>query len=284
MWVVIPLGIVVGLGVVAVLLHSRHLRKRKSRQGRPAGTRANPQARRALERNLQQAWMRGAPGDRAARISRWGAGARSTRWGGWHFMFTRGEEGLNELGEAPPPYRGSRNGTKKASEGTNSHVDVEGEAAAEAEDVEMDALEGRRRSISPRGAAGEGTSGEAAIRTQIQRDEEQGQRQDRPARAEQEDDQPLSHADTAELRSRPRHHQGQDDRVPVVRRSPQIQSPSPPAYTDNDEPTTRGRSTLGGTTAATTTTPSSLFSSPTPPQQPPISSPPRALMLGSRLE
>ncbi|KAK0616107.1 hypothetical protein B0T17DRAFT_510648 [Bombardia bombarda] len=148
-WVLIPVGIVVALGGVAVCLHSRRRRPQRSRHANRATTaaipgsgvtdeggggrgilssRLDPSRTRALERDLEEAWVRGATttttgsrGNTAAYLyharsqqanmamagssaagsqGRWARPANRWQWAG----VSRPEEGLNELGEAPPPY------------------------------------------------------------------------------------------------------------------------------------------------------------------------------------
>lgn len=127
--IAIPLALVAALGIVALLLHSRHRKRHKSR----LAVSSDPRVRQALERDLQEAWVRGATGgrtdqpptspNRPSRSSQQsasgnqrggGAGTRwvrpgTTRWA-WarDMMQARAEEGLNELGEAPPPYDGRK--------------------------------------------------------------------------------------------------------------------------------------------------------------------------------
>lgn len=85
-----------------------------------------------IERDLQESWVRGAPTQRRENIGSrsgigggaWG-GSRSTamrRWD-WAGIF-RPEEGLNELGEAPPPYEKQ----PATEEGGIQHPDVDLEA------------------------------------------------------------------------------------------------------------------------------------------------------------
>ncbi|KAK3403040.1 hypothetical protein B0T20DRAFT_474839 [Sordaria brevicollis] len=137
-WVMIPVGLVVVLGGLALCLH---IRRRKQFLEKHKSSRASTPARRpsahqpptshsrdgqlrfgvreidapslaVIERDLQESWVRGAPTQRRENIGSssgtgggaWG-GSRSTamrRWD-WAGIF-RPEEGLNELGEAPPPY------------------------------------------------------------------------------------------------------------------------------------------------------------------------------------
>lgn len=100
-YIAIPVGIVIFLGLTAVVLHTRRQKLIHKRRLHYVGS--NPHARRALERDLQEAWMRGAPQERRG-LRRW---SRRGRWA-WasNLLSVRGEEGLNEFGEAPPPYVG----------------------------------------------------------------------------------------------------------------------------------------------------------------------------------
>lgn len=157
-WVMIPVGLVVVLGGLALCLH---IRRRKQFFEKHKNSRASTPARRPsahqpltnhsrdgqlhfgvreidapslalIERDLQESWVRGAPTQRRENIgSRSGtgggawSGSRSTamrRWD-WAGIF-RPEEGLNELGEAPPPYE-KQPATK---EGGIQHPDVDLEA------------------------------------------------------------------------------------------------------------------------------------------------------------
>ncbi|KAK0643064.1 hypothetical protein B0T16DRAFT_391657 [Cercophora newfieldiana] len=118
-WVLIPVGIVVAIGALAVCLHSKRRQRLASYlhttapspppTAQPPGTRS-----RAInERELEEAWVRGAPPTTQnaaipAPGGRWvnntnGTGSR-WYWAGSEPRRARPEEGLNELGEAPPPY------------------------------------------------------------------------------------------------------------------------------------------------------------------------------------
>ncbi|KAK1776908.1 hypothetical protein QBC45DRAFT_204005 [Copromyces sp. CBS 386.78] len=137
-WVMIPVGLVIVLGALALCLHVRRrkqfLEKSKSPRvptpaGRPPAHHTSTSHSRdrqthfgvrevdgpslaLIERDLQESWVRGAPTQRYNNTgSRSGTGgvalgsSRPTamrRWD-WAGLF-RPEEGLNELGEAPPPY------------------------------------------------------------------------------------------------------------------------------------------------------------------------------------
>lgn len=102
--IAIPLGVVAGLGALAVIFHTRRRRRLKSR----LLVSSDPRARQALERDLQEAWVRGASShgnsqQQQRTTTRWVRPA--SRWAWAHNVLqSRAEEGLNELGEAPPPY------------------------------------------------------------------------------------------------------------------------------------------------------------------------------------
>jgi hypothetical protein len=128
-YVAIPLAIVVCLGLIAWALHAQ--RRRRLMKARLHYVGSNPGARRALERDLQEAWMRGAPQEerrqqrRATR--RWSRNnaAAGGRWAWARDLLTaRSEEGLNEFGEAPPPYDGRRRGSKIQEEGNVVELEV----------------------------------------------------------------------------------------------------------------------------------------------------------------
>ncbi|KAK1771209.1 hypothetical protein QBC33DRAFT_555699 [Phialemonium atrogriseum] len=109
--IAIPLGVVAGLAALAVIFHTRRRRRLKSR----LLVSSDPRARQALERDLQEAWVRGASShgnsqqqqqqqqQQQRATTRWVRPA--SRWAWAHNVLqSRAEEGLNELGEAPPPY------------------------------------------------------------------------------------------------------------------------------------------------------------------------------------
>jgi len=115
--VLIPLAVVASVGLLAVGLTM--LRRRVYRDRAPY---LNQQGRQALERDLEERITRGyrrpavpGPGDAWSRpvayYSSSGGGSRrartANRWA-WanNLAVSRREEGLNELGEAPPPYAG----------------------------------------------------------------------------------------------------------------------------------------------------------------------------------
>ncbi|KAJ9150045.1 hypothetical protein NKR19_g5466 [Coniochaeta hoffmannii] len=125
-YVAIPLAVVVSLGVVAMVLHTQRRKRLLKRRLQYVGS--NPGARRALERDLQEAWMRGTPPEERRQqqrraMGRWNRNnANGVNGGGrwaWarELLTARGEEGLNEFGEAPPPYDGRRRGSKIQGEG-----------------------------------------------------------------------------------------------------------------------------------------------------------------------
>ncbi|KAK0613424.1 hypothetical protein B0T14DRAFT_278920 [Immersiella caudata] len=115
-WVLIPVGIVVAIGALAVCLHSKRRNRLASYlhstapspppNAQPPGGRS-----RAInERELEEAWVRGAPPTSQHTIpapgGRWANTGTGSRWywAGSEQRRARPEEGLNELGEAPPPY------------------------------------------------------------------------------------------------------------------------------------------------------------------------------------
>jgi hypothetical protein len=128
-YVAIPLAIVVTLGVTATFLHTQ--RRKRLMKARLHYVGSNPGARRALERDLQEAWMRGAPQHEHQRqrrrgVRRWSRNANGGgRWA-WarEFLGARSEEGLNEFGEAPPPYDGPRSDGKIEEEGGVVEMEV----------------------------------------------------------------------------------------------------------------------------------------------------------------
>ncbi|KAK3325892.1 hypothetical protein B0H66DRAFT_142475 [Apodospora peruviana] len=136
-WAMIPVGFVVIMGALALCLHSRrraryHFNRYPDNSSSPpagGGTRLDSSGTRALERDLEEAWVRGATGTRrpppptlhnhragsatqAAAGGRWARPSNRWQWIG----VSRPEEGLNELGEAPPPYEKPENseGARKA--------------------------------------------------------------------------------------------------------------------------------------------------------------------------
>lgn len=122
-YVAIPLAVVVGLGIVAWMLNAQ--RRRRLMKARLHYVGSSPGARRALERDLQEAWMRGAPHDERQQqqrraMGRWSRNSANAggRWAWARELLTaRSEEGLNEFGEAPPPYDGRRRASKAREEG-----------------------------------------------------------------------------------------------------------------------------------------------------------------------
>ncbi|KAK3351485.1 hypothetical protein B0H65DRAFT_123217 [Neurospora tetraspora] len=128
-WVMIPVGLVIVLGGLALCLHVRRRKQfrdnhKSSRLSTPARRPSAHQASTShsrdgqlqfvvrevdapslalIERDLQESWVRGAPTQRHNNTgSRSGRSTAMRRWD-WAGIF-RPEEGLNELGEAPPPY------------------------------------------------------------------------------------------------------------------------------------------------------------------------------------
>ncbi|KAM7185404.1 hypothetical protein V8F20_011823 [Naviculisporaceae sp. PSN 640] len=142
-WAMIPVGFVIVVGALALCLHSRrrvkHFEAGLAATSPGGGTRLDPAGTRALERDLEEAWVRGAtptrrppPGARYPYHGRSGSGGApsaaagrwtrpTSRWN-WAGAVSRQEEGLNELGEAPPPYEkqqpqpeGNAEGVRKSS-------------------------------------------------------------------------------------------------------------------------------------------------------------------------
>lgn len=135
----IPVGFVIVIGALALCLHSRrrvkHFEAGLAATSPSGATRLDPAGTRALERDLEEAWVRGAQptrrppaGARYHYHGRSGSGAPSAAAGRWTRPTSRWQwaggvsrqEGLNELGEAPPPYekqqpRGNAEGGRKSS-------------------------------------------------------------------------------------------------------------------------------------------------------------------------
>ncbi|KAL0467174.1 hypothetical protein QR685DRAFT_78695 [Neurospora intermedia] len=191
-WVMIPIGLVIVLGGLALCLH---IRRRKQLLGNHKNSRLSSPARRpsahqasishsrdgqlqfgvrevdapslaVIERDLQESWVRGAPTQRRNNTGSrsgtgggaWG-GSRSTamrRWD-WAGIF-RPEEGLNELGEAPPPYEkqpvAEEGGDVDLEAGGNSYHGYGNEASASP---------AARAGIAAGSAVGEGTSSAAYV-------------------------------------------------------------------------------------------------------------------------
>ncbi|KAK3685057.1 hypothetical protein B0T22DRAFT_208838 [Podospora appendiculata] len=159
-WVLIPVSIVVILGGVAIVLHSRRrARYRTALSTPPQPGRLDPSGTRALERDLEEAWVRGATSGGTRRppplpstttlsstsqpnllhqraAGRWTRPSNRWQWAGG---VSRPEEGLNELGEAPPPYEkgGHENARRKtgvsaggAADSGNDDVELRNLAAA----------------------------------------------------------------------------------------------------------------------------------------------------------
>ncbi|KAH8893177.1 hypothetical protein GQ53DRAFT_104156 [Thozetella sp. PMI_491] len=105
----VPLAAVVVIGFVCLWLQRRHRQRKLARQRRLYSLNHNHQARREMaERDLEAAWVRGA--SRRGGLASTGTPApvtgrrpRANRWA-WANSSRLPEEGLNELGEAPPPY------------------------------------------------------------------------------------------------------------------------------------------------------------------------------------
>jgi len=122
-WVLIPVGIVIAIGALAVCLHSKRRQRLASylhsTAPSPPPNAQPPESRsRAInERDLEEAWVRGAPPTQNVAIpapgGRWAnSNGTNSRWY-WAGSeprrgLSRPEEGLNELGEAPPPYEKSK--------------------------------------------------------------------------------------------------------------------------------------------------------------------------------
>ena len=92
-WVLIPIGIIVGIGCLAAFLHSSRRRRRRRRQAAQMAATAMHQRRRSRSRNDGDLEAGSLEWDRASQREQ---RARNLRL-----------EGLNELGEAPPPYEKS---------------------------------------------------------------------------------------------------------------------------------------------------------------------------------
>ncbi|KAK4449160.1 hypothetical protein QBC34DRAFT_463818 [Podospora aff. communis PSN243] len=115
-WVLIPVGIVVAIGALAVCLHSKRRNRLASylhstAPSPPSGAQPPRSRSRAInERELEDAWVRGAPPTAQRTVpapgGRWANNGTGTRWywAGSEQRRAQTEEGLNELGEAPPPY------------------------------------------------------------------------------------------------------------------------------------------------------------------------------------
>lgn len=90
-WVFVPVGIVIVIGAAAVFLHSQ--RKARLPQEPPMLPTSNAYTLHAQRGRSRAFHERDLPSVLPGRLSRWHAGT-----------MPRSEEGLNELGEAPPPY------------------------------------------------------------------------------------------------------------------------------------------------------------------------------------
>lgn len=123
-YIAIPLCVTLALLLFAIVIHS----KRRKRLAKLNSVRTNQQAQQAHERDIEEAWQRGALGQPRRRVlamRRW-----SSRNGGrWVWAptlsATRGEEGLNEYGEAPPPYEGRREEGKIAEDSIGEDVEMQ---------------------------------------------------------------------------------------------------------------------------------------------------------------
>lgn len=119
-YVAIPLATVVAIGLIASVFHAKSRRRLLSNHGQYLGPNAGE--RRVLERDLQEVWTRGAPQyehQQRPGVGRWSRNANGVgRWA-WarEFLSARNEEGLNEFGEAPPPYEGNSRQGKIEEEG-----------------------------------------------------------------------------------------------------------------------------------------------------------------------
>ncbi|KAJ4307599.1 hypothetical protein N0V84_012613 [Fusarium piperis] len=86
-WVIIPLAVIVIIGCIATFFQIRRHRRRRQQQWAGQGPR-----------------VLGPPGRRRLFVTTGTRGnGRRAPWAG-----TRSQEGLNELGEAPPPYDGKK--------------------------------------------------------------------------------------------------------------------------------------------------------------------------------
>lgn len=85
-WIIIPLAVIVIIGCIATFVQMRRHRRRRQQQWAAQGPR-----------------ILGTPGRLFVATGTRGNGRRAPWAAG-----TRSEEGLNELGEAPPPYDGKK--------------------------------------------------------------------------------------------------------------------------------------------------------------------------------
>ncbi|KAM7203716.1 hypothetical protein V8F33_002031 [Rhypophila sp. PSN 637] len=140
-WAMIPVGFVVVIGAVALCLHSRrrvkHFDAGLVQTSALGGARLDPAGTRALERDLEEAWTRGATPTRrppARYQGRTGSGVPSAAAGRWTRPTSRWqwagvarqEEGLNELGEAPPPYEKPQEQSDENGEGARKSSSIDG--------------------------------------------------------------------------------------------------------------------------------------------------------------
>lgn len=142
-WAMIPVGFVIVIGAVALCLHSRrrmkHFEAGLAATSPSGATRLDPAGTRALERDLEEAWVRGAtparrpPGRYHGRSGSGAPSAAAGRWTRptsrwqWAGGVSRQEEGLNELGEAPPPYE--KQYSHANAEGSRKSSSLDGDVA-----------------------------------------------------------------------------------------------------------------------------------------------------------
>lgn len=137
-WVVIPLGIVIFVGGLACTCHTFLRRRRKAHM-----LQLDPRGRRALEQDLENAAVRGSRGGARLYGQRWVR--PTTRWAWANNINIRGEEGLNELGEAPPPYD-----AKKADHNNkNEEVELQAMGARASQSSRQEAESGSARVAEP---------------------------------------------------------------------------------------------------------------------------------------
>ncbi|KAK4159110.1 hypothetical protein QBC43DRAFT_294320 [Cladorrhinum sp. PSN259] len=135
-WVLIPVAVLISLGAVAACLHTSRRRRRTAqlahesslshhiRNGHPSSPHLSPRSRGNRRGNPNRSNSMGRDLEAAYALS---DTTRSTRW--WSSLppGRPTEEGLNELGEAPPPYEKAHNAPPK--NGNNN-----GDAAAAVEE------------------------------------------------------------------------------------------------------------------------------------------------------
>lgn len=88
-WIIIPIFVFFFVGLCMTILRFRRRRRRATQYQQWPGTTGRVVG----------------PGGHIVVVSRRGG---ASRWNPW--QTTRSQEGLNELGEAPPPYEGKKNG------------------------------------------------------------------------------------------------------------------------------------------------------------------------------